>query len=105
MIKKFFKNLIINILNSKNYKISKNLEFPPEANEEIKKFIKLSLQYSMTSSERMYLLSEAVLNIKNQKIEGDFVECGVWMGGNILLYNLLNEFYNLNKSIYGYDTF
>jgi len=105
MIKRFFKNLIINILNSKNYKISKNLEFPPEANEEIKKFIKLSLQYSMTSSERMYLLSEAVLNIKNQKIEGDFVECGVWMGGNILLYNLLNEFYNLNKSIYGYDTF
>jgi len=39
MIKRFFKNLIINILNSKNYKISKNLEFPPEANEEIKKFI------------------------------------------------------------------
>ena len=26
-------------------------------------------------------------------------------GGNILLYKLLNDFYNLKKSIFAYDTF
>jgi O-methyltransferase len=38
-------------------------------------------------------------------LEGDFVECGVWQGGNILLYNLLNKHYNLKKLIFAYDTF
>ena len=59
----------------------------------------------MSGHQRMFLLSQAVLNAKNNNLEGDFVECGVWRGGNILLYKLLNDFYNLNKSIFAYDTF
>ena len=53
----------------------------------------------------MYILSEAIKYSKINKLEGDFVECGVWRGGNILLYKYLNDHYLLNKSIFGYDTF
>ena len=59
----------------------------------------------MTGTERMYLLSQAITNTKINKLEGDFVECGIWMGGNILLFKQLNDYYNLNKSIFGFDTF
>ena len=59
----------------------------------------------MTGRKRMYLLSQAVLNVKNNNLDGDFVECGVWRGGNILLFKMLNDFYNLNKNIFAYDTY
>ena len=35
----------------------------------------------MTGKIRMFVLSEAIKNIKNNSIIGDFVECGVWRGG------------------------
>ena len=53
----------------------------------------------------MYLLSQAILNAKEKRLCRDFVECGVWRGRNIVLYKLLNDFYNLNKAIFAYDTF
>jgi len=83
--------------------IKKNL--PVETEKKIIKFINISNQFSMTGHQRMYLLSQAVLNAKNKRLEGDFVECGIWKGGNILLYKLLNDFYDLKKTIFAYDTF
>ena len=99
------KNLIF--YNLKLVHVSKkvSLDLPVETNNDIKEFIKISKQFSMTGEKRMYVLSQAVSNVKNCKLEGDLVECGVWRGGNILLYKLLNDFYNLDKTIYAYDTF
>lgn len=108
-IKNFIKKNIKKILlffNLKVTKINKNSEnFPIEAEDKIKEFINCSRKFSMTGRERMYLLSQAVLNTKNNNLDGDFVECGVWRGGNILLFKLLNDFYNLNKNIFAYDTY
>jgi O-methyltransferase len=104
MIKKIIKNLL-SLFKLKLVKISNEQEFPIETEEEIKNFINLSNQFSMTGKRRMFLLTQAILNVKNNNLEGDFVECGVWKGGNILLYNLLNEFYRLEKTIFAYDTF
>ena len=107
---KFLKNIIKKVLSLYSLKLvnihnEDDPDFPVETHKEIKKFINISNQFSMTGKKRMYLLSQAILNAKNLKLEGDFVECGVWRGGNILLYKLLNDFYKLNKSIYAYDTF
>lgn len=106
---RFFKKIIKKILYLFNLKLTKiedeDIDFPVEINNNIKKFIQISNQFSMTGKQRMYLLSQAVLNTKIHKLEGDFVECGVWRGGNILLYKLLSDFYNLDKKIYAYDTF
>ena len=59
----------------------------------------------MTGKKRMFLLTQAILHVKNKNLDGDFVECGVWKGGNILLFNLLKDFYKLKKTIFAYDTF
>jgi O-methyltransferase len=62
--------------------------------------------YTMTSRERMYALYKAVEYIVNSKIPGDFVECGVWKGGSIMLIALtLLEMKETNRKIYCYDTF
>lgn len=37
--------------------------------------------FTMTSLERQYALSQAVEYIVKNNIEGDIVECGVWKGG------------------------
>jgi len=76
-----------------------------EAKKEIVDAINACKSFSMTGQLRMYVLSQAVEYIYKNKIEGDFVECGVWRGGNLMLLNKLNDFYALNKMIYGFDTF
>ena len=109
-MKNLLKSLINKILSYLNLKIIRNSNLdnsglPIEAKSEIKKIIKVSSQYSMTGEKRMYALYQAILNAKIKNLEGDFVECGVWKGGNILLYSLLNDFFKLDKNIYAFDTF
>ncbi len=103
------KNLIKKILslfNLRLIKISSSITtLPIEADKQIINFINICSKFSMTGHQRMYLLSQSILNVKEKNLEGDFVECGVWKGGNLLLYKLLNDFYGLNKTIFAYDTF
>jgi len=105
---KYLKNIINRILSLFNLRLNKNnfdYNLPAETDKKIVEFINISSKFSMTGHKRAHLLSQAILNVKNNELEGDFVECGVWMGGNILLFKFLNNFYNLNKSIFAYDTF
>ena len=76
-------------------------EATPEENQIIDKCLK----YSCTNKIKMWALINSINYVSNKNIKGDFVECGVWKGGNLILYNLLNQKKNLNKKIYGYDTF
>ena len=85
---KLIKILINKILGILNYQIiSKNSEFPIEAEPEIIKIINTCDQFSMTGKNRMYLLSQVIMNSKINNLDGDFVECGVWRGG---IYCCLN---------------
>ena len=62
--------------------------------------------YTMTSIERMYALYNAVKYIIQNKIEGDFVECGVWRGGSSMMIALtLTKLGVSERKIYLYDTF
>jgi len=60
----------------------------------------------MTSMERMHTLFEAVNYIEKNKIEGDYVECGVWKGGSSMMAAMAfvqnNSF---DRTLYLYDTF
>lgn len=40
--------------------------------------------FTMTSMEKMYALYQSVRYLDEKKIEGDFVECGVWRGGSLM---------------------
>ncbi len=43
--------------------------------------------------------------VKNNKIEGDLVECGVWRGGVLILMARFIMLENMDKIVYGYDSF
>ncbi len=72
-------------------------------------FIELYRQirpYTMNNKFRCYALYKAVEYIIKKNITGDFVECGVWRGGNTMLIALLLKKYNqTNRKIFLYDTF
>jgi O-methyltransferase len=75
-------------------------------NMNIDNFIKLVKPFTMTSIERIGELYHSLEYIRKNDIEGDFVECGVWKGGNILgIVEYLN-FYNMtDRNVWLYDTF
>ena len=63
-------------------------------------------QFTMTSAERMFALSEAVKYVVHAGIPGDVVECGVWRGGSAMLcaYGLLDAG-DTTRHLYLYDTY
>src|ERR1051326_7203266 len=61
---------------------------------------------TMTSIERMYALYQATRYVVDRGIAGDFVECGVWRGGSIMLMALtLLTRKSTDRTIWLYDTF
>jgi len=65
--------------------------------------------YTMTvlrGIEPSYSLYKAVQYVVENKIPGDFVECGVWRGGSVILMALaLAHFGDTSRKIFLYDTF
>jgi hypothetical protein len=59
----------------------------------------------MTSPERIKCLFESLEYVRLNNIPGDFVECGVWKGGNILGAAAYFKYFKLPKRVWGYDTF
>ena len=101
-----YKKFLYKFLYKFGYEIRKlNFERVEEMTSEENQIIDKCLKYSMTTKLRMWALINSINYIFNKKIDGDFVECGVWRGGNLILYNLLNEKKNQNRNIYGFDTF
>jgi hypothetical protein len=61
---------------------------------------------TMTSWERLYALYKATHYIVDNRIPGDFVECGVWRGGSMKLVALvLSGLGDTSRKLYLYDTY
>lgn len=106
------KSFIKTIFKSLGYKInkietlsSKMANYPIEMSKEERDLVSICEPISMTPPIRMWSVIQAANHVKNNNISGDFVECGVWRGGNLVLMKKLSENLNLNNAIYGYDTF
>ncbi len=62
--------------------------------------------YTMTTPERIASLCNAVNYLVANKIEGDFVECGVWRGGSTMAaIDTLMKAGDQSREIYLYDTY
>lgn len=62
--------------------------------------------YSMTTAPRINALFQSMEYIRKNNFSGDYVECGVWRGGNILGMMKYLEFHNNTEpNIWLYDTF
>jgi O-methyltransferase len=60
----------------------------------------------MTSVERLYALYKAVEYVVAAQIPGDFVECGVWRGGSLMMMALaLARCGGVGRTLHGFDTF
>jgi len=80
--------------------------FPVEASQEEIRSIELCKKFSMTSYARMYATLSATKYVIHNRIQGDFVECGVWRGGNsILMAMTLSQMNIKDRNIFLFDTF
>ena len=78
---------------------------PAEATSFQKELISTAMNYSVTNWTRMWALTQAFEYVNSNEIPGDFVECGVWKGGNLILLSSLQEMVNTKRRIIGFDTF
>jgi len=63
-------------------------------------------RFSMTSAERMYALYKSVHYLIDAGISGDFVECGVWRGGSMMVVaHALLEKGVKDRHLYLFDTY
>jgi hypothetical protein len=60
---------------------------------------------TMTSPERIKGLQTALISISENNISGDFVECGIYKAGNLIIAKKFFDSVNIPKAVYGYDTF
>lgn len=66
----------------------------------------LCREQTMTSIERMYALYTATRYVIDNDIAGDFVECGVWRGGSVMLIaHTLLRLGVRDRTLWLYDTF
>lgn len=60
---------------------------------------------SMASYERLFATLMACKHAIEKNIEGDFVECGVWRGGNSIVAAEMFKLYGVKKKVWLFDTF
>lgn len=78
----------------------------PDATDSQRQLIASVQHLTMTSAERILALVNAVEYLATQKIEGDFVECGVWKGGSMVATaNTLIAHSDTQRRLWLYDTF
>ena len=79
---------------------------PVEATHADRATIAAVRPFTMTSSERIWSLLQAVNYIVDQPVEGDFVECGVWRGGSVMAMALhLQQRSAATRRLWLYDTY
>lgn len=60
---------------------------------------------TMVSDERLFATILACKHVLECGVEGDFLECGVWRGGNALLAAGIFKLYGATRRVYLFDTF
>src|ERR1700691_2493082 len=81
-------------------------EYPPDFRDEEIDIIRKVRSWTMTSSERIYALIQAVRYVSANAIPGAIVECGVWKGGSMAaVARTLVQVQDLKRDLYLFDTF
>lgn len=89
-------------------KLHENRKLDPvefsKADREILNYVKGN-RLTMARRERVIATIKACKHAVEAGVEGDFVECGVWRGGNALAAKLTFENYGSDKKVWMFDTF
>ena len=106
------KKIINKSLNMFGYEIKKTTKdsihnSPVELNKaecEIINYI-MSNKLTMVSYERLWTTVMTCKYVLDNGIDGDFVECGVWRGGNAIAAAEVFKLYKSDKKVWLFDTF
>ena len=79
--------------------------FIAELSDHRKKQIKYFQKITLASELNLWSIYQSLKYINDENIEGDIVECGVYNGNTMAFIGEINDELNLNKKIWGYDTF
>ena len=103
---------IKNFLNKFNFKIEhanswykRNEHRIAEISNDELKILKEITNLSMSTPANHWAIIQSLKHIKENDIKGDIVECGVWRGGNLILFKKIIDTLNLEKKIFAFDTF
>jgi len=83
------------------------IQVPVELSDEecrIVEYVK-SHRLSMASYERLWATVMACKHVLERGVQGDFVECGVWRGGNALIAASVFKLHGASRRIFMFDTF
>ena len=80
-------------------------DFIAELNNDRRKQIKYFQEITLASELNLWSIFQSLKYINDENIEGDIVECGVYNGNTMAFIGEINDEFNLNKKIWGYDTF
>ena len=82
------------------------IRLSPDMTDEEKEILLTVSPFTMTGAERVVCLIRATKYIIENRIEGDFVECGVWRGGSMMaVAYTLKRMGDTTRKLYLYDTF
>ena len=88
-------NIFKKLIKKKNFKKKEKA-----INQEEYEIIKLGMQYSMASWERLYANLNSIKYLIKSEIEGSIVECGVWRGGSMLtMLKTLKQYSVTNRDV------
>ena len=79
----------------------------PEFDHDLQRIFSYIIEQNLTMSLPSDLVAtiNAARQVATNDIEGDFVECGVWRGGNALAAKMVFEKYKSPRKVYLFDTF
>jgi O-methyltransferase len=78
----------------------------PDLSPAEKATIRAAQPFTMTGTERMVALIQAVNFVSRNQIPGDIVECGVWRGGSmVVIARTLLGLGDVGRTLYLFDTF
>ena len=102
------KKVIKMILKALGYRIErvKKNDYPIDIPKDVVDLYDKISPYTATSIERVAALVNSVRYVTGNKIDGDFVECGVWKGGScMIMAQELVKRGDISRDIWMYDTF
>ena len=77
----------------------------PEISADETALLRRYAAFTLTGIERQWALIKAVEYLNAKNVDGDFVECGVWRGGNLMIAKDLCRRFTIDRKFYLFDTF
>lgn len=96
IIKKLINKLNFKI-ESKNSWYKRNEHSVAEMSQKELEIVKKISNFSMTTPANHWAIIQSIKHISENNLAGDLVECGIFKGGNIILFKILADQMNLKK--------